>query len=112
MMNIPIISASSFYVPRVSHNRSLPTTQGTPPKNSRYVWPRLLWSHCFVLGPSACEILCAPSKSSLCFSQSYTQSPLAFKAKYSGGSSSQWPDAQTGEPDLALRILTPGGEPL
>ena len=69
MMNIPIISASSFYVPRVSHNRSLPTTQGTPPKNSRYVWPRLLWSFC----PGfwcMWDLLCTLQDWSLCFPQS------------------------------------------
>ena len=41
-----------------------------PSKTHRQVWPRLLWSHCFALGPSAYETLCAPSKSGVCFPQS------------------------------------------
>ena len=43
---------------------------------------------------------------------SYTQVPLDFKAKCSGGSSIPIPEPQAGEPEVELRILTPVGEPL
>ena len=70
----------------------------------------------FLLGPSVHEILCDPPTVAFLLPpvlwSSCGQAPLAFKAKCAGGSSSRRPDPQTGEPDLALRILTPVGEPL
>lgn len=72
-----------------------------PCNTHRFIWLRLLWSHCFALQPSACETTCAPSKSGICFRpvlwSSYTQAPLAFKAKC-------YP--HTDELDEGLRSLT------
>ena len=65
----------------------------SPSKAYMCVWARLLGSHCFSLGPSACETLCASTKSEVCFPpdlwSSYTQANLAFKAKCSEGNSSR-----------------------
>ena len=41
-----------------------------PPRAAGGSGPGSLWSHCFVPGPSACEALCAPFQSGVCFVQS------------------------------------------
>lgn len=63
--------------PHLSHTRRS--------RSCRWVWPRLLWSHCFVLGPlgpSACETLCALPEGSLFHAVLWrccTQALLAFR---------------------------------
>ena len=74
-----------------------------PCNTHRFICPRLLWSHCFDLQPSACETMCVPSQSGNLrpvLWSFYTQAPLAFKAKC-------YPQAD--ELDEGLRSLTPVG---
>ena len=92
--------ASSGYPPRLT-GRSGPGSYGVTalpwvpvhmkpcvhPPRVESVFPPVLWSSC-------------------------TQAPLAFKAKCSGGSSSQCQTPRLGEPDVGFRTLTPVGEPL
>ena len=60
----------------------------------------------FILGPSAHESLCAPFKHGVSVSvswSSFTQAPLAFNARWSGGSFSQCQIPHTWEFDVWLR---------
>lgn len=94
--------------PHLSHMR--------PSRSCRWVWPRLLWSHCFVLGPlgpSACETLCALPEGSLCSMQSCGAAAL----KPCWPSELRGPLPPMTDPEgrgacRGLRTLTPVGEHL
>ena len=92
-----------------------PCLPGRPSKTHREVWPQLLWSDCFALGPSAHENLCALSKSGVSVFPSLVElqhsSPTGLQNQCSGGSS-QCQTPQAGEPDMGLRTLIPVGDPL
>ena len=68
----------------------------------------------FSPGSGMHEILCVPSRVELLFPpvlrDSCDQTPLAFKARFSGGLLLPLPDLQAGEPDVGLRTFTPVGE--
>lgn len=107
----PGFSTTSVLAPTVSHSQ-LPPPQETL-KTHRCLF-QLLWSHCFVLGSSAHETLCAPSRD-WSFLQSFgapaLMPPWSSKPKALGAPP---PDAgpQVGESDVRLRTLIPVGEPL
>lgn len=84
------MSTSSFYDPSMSHSTPLP--QGSPadlPRSAARSDPGSYEVTAFVLGSSACNILCVPLKS--CFPQSWGTPATKphFKAKCFRGSSSQ-----------------------
>ena len=67
-------------------------------------------------GTSACEILCASSKSGVFVSPSPVEllhsSPTGLQSQMLWGFLLLMPDPQDGEPNMGLRTLTPVGEPL
>ena len=75
-----------------SESYSRPHLPRRPTKTCRWVWPRLLQSHCPAPSPSAVASRVRPPAVESLFlpvlSSSCTQVPLAFKARCSGGSSS------------------------
>ena len=112
MMNIPLISASSFYVPRVSHNRSLPTTQGTPPRIAGTSGPDSC--EAFALVSGACETFCVPFKIGVSVSPSPMEllqsSLIGLQSHMLWGCLLPMLGPQAGEPDIKLRTLTSVGE--
>ena len=88
---------------------------GDSPRSARGVWPRLLSDYCFCCGSWNVEILCTCFKNGVSLSYNPLAllkiSPLAFKARCSGGSSSQCGSPGL-QPDVGLETLAPQGEPL
>ena len=83
-------------------------------KTLRLVWPRFLWSPCFVLGLSSHEIFCVPSKGGI------SVSPNPVKLLHSRHTDLQchmlrgllflMPNLQAGGPYVGFRTLTALGE--
>ena len=83
-----------------------------PPRAAGGSGPGSLWSHCFVPGPSACEALCAPFQSGVCFVQSC--GAPALKPHWPArpmlwGLLLLMPDPYAGKTSVGLRALTPVG---
>lgn len=83
-----------------------------PSSVCRWVLSRLLWSFCFVLGPSVCETLCVPFESRVAVSSSPVEflysSPAGFQSQLllgGGGFSFQCYTLR-----LGLRTVTLEGE--
>ena len=86
-----------------------------PSKTSRYVWPRLLWGHCFLpLDPGVPETFCVPSRSGVSVSpnpvEALLSNPPGFQSQILLRLLLPLPGHQIGEPNMGLRIFTPMGE--
>ena len=81
-----------------------------PSRTKMYVWPRLLWSHCFCSGLSTHETLCAPFNSGVSVFPSpmkfLISSPTGFQSQMIWGLPILMPDRHQ-EPDVGLRNFTP-----
>ena len=113
-MNIPKSFASN-----VLPTQWAPFTPCFPKRSSEncsQVWPRFLWSLCFVLGPSAHESLCVPFKNGVSVSPSPVEllctSPTGLQCQMLRGLFLPVPDPQAWGLDVGLRTLTPVGESL
>ena len=97
------------------HNEpQLPHFPRRSSKHHRQVWPRVLWSLCYSLGPSAHESLCIPFKHGVSISPSLVQllwtNTTGPQCQILQGILLPVPDPQVWEPDMGLRILIPLGE--
>ena len=89
----PERSIATPYVPR-------------PSRTNRYVWPRLIWSHCFCSGLGTHETLCAPFNSGV----SVFPSPMKFLISSPTGFQSQMIWGLTSWCQTAIRSLMLGSE--
>ena len=101
---------TSFYVPRVSHNHS----PRRPSRTLRVVWPSLLWSHHFALGPRMCKAFCVSSKNRMSVSLSPVEllqwRPADLQSQMLWGLLVPMPDPQAGELGMGFRTFTLIGE--
>ena len=103
----PGASATSVLDTTVSHSH--PHLPRRPSKSTgRSLFPRLLWSHCFVLVAVHVKSCVSPPRRNSC-----NPALMAFKARCSGDSSSQYQTLRLGNLMWGSELtLTPVGEPL
>ena len=107
------MSATSVYVPEP---QLPPASPGYSLRPVGRPGPGSYQITAFVLGPGACEILCAPFKNEVSISPSpvglLQLSPAGFQSQMLWGFIFLVLDPWAGEPDMGLRTLTPVRESL